>query len=148
MFYNIFFAFLQSQFSKTCPKLDKTGGNMALSALLMIQHYKYIKTKEDAFASSSRCGRDSNPRPHAWQACILTNWTTAPIYLCRTFFSKAGAKVLLFFDMTKFFEKKVQFHMIFFTKSSFSSTKLQKNGGYLLIPSIFVSMILLTMLSM
>ena len=46
--------------------------------------------------------------------------------ICRTFFSKAGAKVLLFFDMTKFFEKKVQFHMIFFTKSSFSSTKLHK----------------------
>ena len=65
MFYNIFFAFLQSQFSKTCPKLDKTGGNMALSALLMIQHYKCIKTEEDAFASSLRCGRDSNPRPHA-----------------------------------------------------------------------------------
>ena len=65
MFYNIFFAFLQSQFSKTRPKLDKTGGNMALSAFLMIQHYKCIKTKEDAFASSSRCGRDSNPRPHA-----------------------------------------------------------------------------------
>ena len=25
-----------------------------------------------------RSGRDSNPRPHAWQACILTNWTTKP----------------------------------------------------------------------
>ena len=30
-----------------------------------------------------------------------------------TFFSKAGAKVLLFFDMTKFFCKKVQFFCIF-----------------------------------
>ena len=29
------------------------------------------------------------------------------------FFSKAGAKVLLFFDMTKFFCKKVQFFCIF-----------------------------------
>ena len=26
----------------------------------------------------SRCVRDSNPWPHAWQACILTNWTNAP----------------------------------------------------------------------
>ena len=25
-----------------------------------------------------RCGRDSNPRPPAWQAGILTSWTTAP----------------------------------------------------------------------
>lgn len=25
-----------------------------------------------------RCGRDLNPRPPAWQADILTNWTTAP----------------------------------------------------------------------
>ena len=25
-----------------------------------------------------RSGRDSNPRPHAWQACILTSWTTRP----------------------------------------------------------------------
>ncbi len=28
--------------------------------------------------SLSRCVRDSNPWPHAWQACILTNWTNAP----------------------------------------------------------------------
>ena len=27
---------------------------------------------------SWRSGRDSNPRPHAWQACILTSWTTRP----------------------------------------------------------------------
>ena len=31
--------------------------------------------------SPLRCGRDSNSRPHAWQACILTNWTTEPFYL-------------------------------------------------------------------
>ena len=29
-------------------------------------------------------------------------------------FSKAGAKVLLFFDMTKFFDKKITFWCIFF----------------------------------
>ena len=28
----------------------------------------------------SRCVRDSNPWPHAWQACILTNWTNAPLF--------------------------------------------------------------------
>lgn len=28
-----------------------------------------------------RCGRDSNPRPLAWQASILTNWTTAPFFV-------------------------------------------------------------------
>ena len=27
-----------------------------------------------------RSGRDSNPRPPAWQAGILTNWTTRPIF--------------------------------------------------------------------
>ena len=27
-----------------------------------------------------RCVRDSNPWPHAWQACILTNWTNAPSF--------------------------------------------------------------------
>ena len=32
-----------------------------------------------------RCGRDSNPRPLAWQASILTNWTTAPKYSCLYF---------------------------------------------------------------
>ena len=26
-----------------------------------------------------RSGRDSNPRPPAWQAGVLTNWTTGPI---------------------------------------------------------------------
>ena len=30
-----------------------------------------------------RSGRDSNPRPHAWQACILTNWTTGPFPFVR-----------------------------------------------------------------
>ena len=47
-----------------------------------------------------RCGRDSNSRPTAWQAGILTNWTTAPDSCS---FSKAGAKVLLFFGLCKYF---------------------------------------------
>ena len=29
-----------------------------------------------------RSGRDSNPRPPAWQAGILTNWTTGPYFFC------------------------------------------------------------------
>ena len=44
-----------------------------------------------------RCVRDSNPWPHAWQACILTNWTNAPIiliiFLPILSLSIAGAKV-------------------------------------------------------
>ena len=31
-----------------------------------------------SFWKSWRSGRDSNPRPPAWQAGILTNWTTTP----------------------------------------------------------------------
>ena len=30
-----------------------------------------------------RYGRDSNPRPPAWQAGILTSWTTTPLSLSR-----------------------------------------------------------------
>ena len=39
--------------------------------------------------------------------------------LCRIFFSKASAKVLLFFDMTKYFGKKMQFLCVFFEKDVF-----------------------------
>ena len=65
----------------------------------------FRKKKKKHFCFFLRCGRDSNPRPHAWQACILTNWTTAPI-VCLTSFPKASAKVLLFFELTKYFTKK------------------------------------------
>ena len=40
--------------------------------------------------------------------------------LKRRRFSKAGAKVLLFFDMTKFFSKKMQFRYHFFILEAFS----------------------------
>ena len=36
------------------------------------------KNPETFVSGFLRCGRDSNPRPHAWQACILTSWTTEP----------------------------------------------------------------------
>ena len=41
-----------------------------------------------------RCVRDSNPWPHAWQACILTSWTNAP-------FRFAAAKVEFYLENTK-----------------------------------------------
>ena len=30
-----------------------------------------------------RPGRDSNPRPLAWQASVLTNWTTGPYFIIK-----------------------------------------------------------------
>ena len=48
--------------------------------------------------------RDSNSRPPAPKAGILTGLN----YIPHTSFSKASAKVLLFFDMTKYFEEKMQ----------------------------------------
>ena len=46
--------------------------------------------------------RDSNSRPPAPKAGILTGLN----YIPHTSFSKAGAKVLLFFELTKYFRKK------------------------------------------
>jgi len=40
------------------------------------------------------------------------------------YFSKAGAKVLLFFDMTKFFRKKMHFTPHFFTFYTYSPSFL------------------------
>ena len=53
--------------------------------------------------------RDSNSRPPAPKAGILTGLN----YIPHTSFSKAGAKVLLFFDMTKYFSKKSIFFYLF-----------------------------------
>ena len=73
-----------------------------------------------------RCGRDSNSRPPAWQAGILTSWTTAPGLLplykafgfcsssetrcdsCRVVsLSFACAKLRPIFDSTKYFGKNL-----------------------------------------
>ena len=43
------------------------------------------------------------------------------VTVCHTFFSKAGAKVLLFFDMTKYFQKKMQKSGFFYTFAIFWS---------------------------
>ena len=52
-----------------------------------------------------RSGRDSNSRPHAWQACILTklNYRTVCIIMLKTslFFLKCGCKSTTFFSFNK-----------------------------------------------
>ena len=53
--------------------------------------------------------RDSNSRPPAPKAGIRTGLN----YIPHTSFSKAGAKVLLFFELTKYFRKKMQKKYIF-----------------------------------
>ena len=69
-----------------------------------------------------RCVRDSNPWPHAWQACILTNWTNAPCFVCcnSVYFCFASAKVQHFSLLPNFlcifFQKK-----LFFFSRRFSS---------------------------
>ena len=63
-------------------------GRIGLMCLLSLdlRHKKMSNKPEDFiahFLSPLRCGRDSNSRPHAWQACILTSWTTAPTFVLR-----------------------------------------------------------------
>ena len=56
-----------------------------------------------------RCGRDSNPRPQAWQACILTSWTTAPfLFMHQTtaVVLNCECKCRTFFWICKYFIKK------------------------------------------
>ena len=57
-----------------------------------------------------RSGRDSNSRPHAWQACILTDWTTGPRFLRTLFVFVCECKDTTFFHTDQiFFEKKFHF---------------------------------------
>ena len=67
-------------------------------AIMKFLHYRILSGR-----------RDSNSRPPAPKAGILTGLNYYP----HTSFSKAGAKVLLFFDMTKYFSKKMQKNMHF-----------------------------------
>ena len=61
------------------------------------------KSLQKAFLKGfERCGRDSNPRPQAWQACILTSWTTAPVLSKATVFLNCGCKDTYFFSTSKF----------------------------------------------
>ena len=68
--------------------------NQGVPQVFMLTHYstafgcgvrqrkvlKYVLQDFSLFCFiKKRCVRDSNPWPHAWQACILTNWTNAPL---------------------------------------------------------------------
>ena len=54
------------------------------------------------FGTLLRCVRDSNPWPHAWQACILTNWTNAPFSVCFNSLLNSSANLRLYFKLPKF----------------------------------------------
>ena len=54
-----------------------------------------------------RYGRDSNPRPPAWQAGILTSWTTTPLFWMLSF-SIADAKVDIIFESASVLNKNFQ----------------------------------------
>ena len=79
-----------------------------------------------------RCVRDSNPWPHAWQACILTNWTNAPFAFWGVMFvrsircsSFAIAKEAHFSELTK--PKRVFFH--FPAHFSSKSPRFRRNSN-------------------
>ena len=64
-----------------------------------------------------RYGRDSNPRPPAWQAGILTSWTTTPLLI-------ASAKVGIIFEPANFSGKIFRKH---FRKHASKTSFLNKN---------------------
>ena len=74
----------------------------------------HASTKSAIWAKKKSGKRDSNSRPQPWQGCALPTelfpHTFYSFYQVkeRCFLSKAGAKVLLFFELTKFFSKKMQ----------------------------------------
>ena len=59
----------------------------------------------------SRCVRDSNPWPHAWQACILTNWTNAPFLVFFGISPDCGCKGRHFFEICNIV---LDFFVVFF----------------------------------
>ena len=66
-----------------------------------------------------RSGRDSNPRPHAWQACILTSWTTEPfLHQVTAVTLKCGAKIDSFSYYTIFRPWKNGKKCIFITEGN------------------------------
>ncbi len=71
----------------TCTQLDLHSIGLAHERdSLVVDQNNSAKEKALAFLlglclNKWRSGRDSNPRPPAWQAGILTNWTTAPHWL-------------------------------------------------------------------
>ena len=69
-----------------------------------------------------RSGRDSNSRPHAWQACILTKLNYRTVLLCvvkeLSFFLKSECKSTNFFPFSK--EKNSFFWKYFFNMLIFN----------------------------
>ena len=104
--------------------------------------------------------RDSNSRPQPWQGCALPTELFPHTFLTikvrsnalfnrkrssRPFFSdnfcprsKAGAKVLLFFDMTKFFGKKMQKKCILWFLNAKNSLNRHKNNELFAYVRIFL----------
>ena len=64
---------------RNCLAFDTTAGYSSPWGRLGGAYKKKVTSSEITFL---RCGRDSNPRPPAWQADILTSWTTAPVFKC------------------------------------------------------------------
>ena len=68
-----------------------------------------IQKKPSVKESFLRSGRDSNSRPHAWQACILTDWTTGPSFSLELFLFVCECKDTTFFRSHQIFLQKI-FH--------------------------------------
>ncbi len=74
-------------------------------------HLKRTRLPIPPSGQKKRSGkRDSNSRPRPWQGRALPTELFPHAFCCAKehCFSKAGAKVLLFFEMTKYFVKKMQ----------------------------------------
>ena len=65
----------------------------------------YTIKKSEENLRTLRCVRDSNPWPHAWQACILTSWTNTPL----RFFLNSSAKIVFSPIFSKFQRRKIKF---------------------------------------
>ena len=72
------------------------GGQRSRVRIFCFPQALTTKKAQSCDWASLRCGRDSNSRPPAWQAGILTNWTTAP-------FGFGIANVRAFCENSKFF---------------------------------------------
>ena len=83
---------------------------------------------------SWRSGRDSNPRPHAWQACILTSWTTEP-FLHRTtaVVLNCGAKIDSFSYYAIFLDRKNGKNCVFLTKKNILERPKTKGCGWFVL---------------
>ena len=94
----------------------------------------HASTNSAIWAKKKSGKRDSNSRPRPWQGRALPTELFPQFFsyykyknIC--FFSKAGAKVLLFFDIRKFFGKKMQKKCIYtHPRAATSSVESIKTG--------------------